>query len=304
MLDDFDWDTLRVFVAAAEAGSFSGAARALGLSQPTAGRQVQALEAQLGVQLFARTSRGLHLTDIGMSLLEHARTMAAAANRLALVAQGQSESIAGVVRITASEIVATYTLPSVLVALRAAEPEIEIEIVASNATENLLEREADIAVRMYRPTQADVITRSVGAISIGAYAAESYLARRGCPMEPEDLLKHDVVGYDRDDTTIRGFRAAGVEVTRRFFPVRTDDQVLAWHLAVAGYGIGFMQVQIGDAEPKVRRVLPKLALPTLPMWLTAHSELKTNRRIRRVYDFLADALRRQVRPTSVEPTLA
>ncbi|MEM7433660.1 MAG: LysR family transcriptional regulator [Myxococcota bacterium] len=292
MPEDFDWDPLRVFVAAADTGSLSGAAREVGVSQPTAGRQVQALESQLGVQLFARTSRGLQLTDTGMALLEHARTMAAAANRLALAAQGQAESVAGVVRITASEVVATYTLPPVLVELRAAEPEIEIELVASNATENLLEREADIAVRMYRPTQADVITRSIGEIGVGAYAAESYIARHGCPIEPEDLLEHDVVGYDRDDTTIRGFRMAGVEVTRRFFPVRTDDQVLAWHLVVAGYGIGFMQVQIGDAEPKVRRVLPDLSLPTLPMWLTAHSELKTNRRIRRVYDFLAEALAR------------
>jgi len=287
---EFDWDSLQVFVAAAAEGSLSGAARVLGMSQPTAGRQVQALESQLGVQLFSRTSRGLALTETGMDLLEHARSMAGAANRLALAAEGRSESVAGVVRITASEIMATYTLPAILVRLREAEPEIEIELVASNATDNLLEREADIAIRMFRPTQADVVTRRMGEIEMGTFASEGYLARRGCPSNIEELLDHDVVGYDRDDTVIRGFQAAGVEVDRHFFPFRSDDQVVAWRMVVEGLGIGFMQAQIGDAEPRVRRILPELELAKLPMWLTAHSELKTNRRIRRVYDFLGDAL--------------
>jgi DNA-binding transcriptional LysR family regulator len=260
------------------------------MSQPTAGRQVQALESQLGVQLFSRTARGLALTETGMELLEYARLMAGAANRLALAAEGRSESVAGVVRITASEIMATYTLPAILVRLREAEPEIEIELVASNATDNLLEREADIAVRMFRPTQADVITRSMGEIEMATFASEGYLARRGCPSNIEELLHHDVVGYDRDDTVIRGFQAAGVEVDRHFFPFRSDDQVVAWRMVVEGLGIGFMQAQIGDAEPRVRRILPELELAKLPMWLTAHSELKTNRRIRRVYDFLGESL--------------
>lgn len=288
---EFDWEKLQVFVAAADRGSLSGAARTLGISQPTAGRQVQALESQLGVQLFSRTARGLALTDTGMELLGYAREMSDAANRLALAALGRVEALGGVVRITANEIVATYRLPPVLLALRAEEPEIEVELVASNATDNLLQREADIAVRMYRPSQTDVIARSLGEIELGVYAAESYLARCGCPKTPEDLLEHDVIGYDRDESMIRGFRAAGVTVERRFFPIRTDDQVVAWRMVVEGSGIGFMQVAIGDAEPAVRRILPGLPLPTLPIWLTAHSELKTSRPIRRVYDFIADSLR-------------
>jgi len=288
---EFDWEKLQVFVAAADQGSLSGAARALGISQPTAGRQVLALESQLGVQLFSRTARGLALTDTGMELLGYAQEMFDAANRLALAALGRAEAVGGVVRITASEIVATYRLPAILVALRAAEPEIEVELVASNATDNLLQREADIAVRMYRPSQTDVITRSLGEIELGVYAAESYLARRGRPRTPEDLLEHDVIGYDRDESMIRGFRAAGLNVERRFFPIRTDDQVVAWRMVVEGSGIGFMQVAIGDAEPAVRRILPELPLPALPIWLTAHSELKTSRPIRRVYDFIADSLR-------------
>ena len=207
-----------------------------------------------------------------------------------MAAAGRSESLAGVVRITASEIVATYTLPRILVRLHEAEPEIEIELVASNATDNLLQREADIAVRMYRPTQSDVIARSMGAIETGVFASADYLARRGCPAHAEELLAHDVVGYDRADTVIRGFRAAGVEVDRHFVAFRSDDQVVAWRMVVEGFGIGFMQARIGEAEPRVRRILPELELPGLTMWITAHSELKTNRRIRRVYDFLGAAL--------------
>ncbi len=290
MSSSFDWDALRVFAAAADAGSVSGAARALGVSQPTASRQIQSLEQKLGTLLFQRTSRGLILTETALALLDDARAMSEAADRLALAAAGRVESVAGVVRITASEIVATYRLPAILAALRDAEPEIELEIVASNATENLLQREADIAVRMYRPTQADVISRHVGDVDIGVYAAERYLRTHGCPTTADALLEHHVVGYDRDDAMIRGFEAFGVEVSRSFFPVRADDQVVAWQMVIEGLGIGFMQVRVGDAEPRVRRVLHELALPSLPIWLTSHAELKTNRRIRRVYDWLADSL--------------
>ena len=291
MAQTFDWNRLRVFLAVAEHGSLSAAAEALGISQPTAGRYVQQLEGELDVVLFARTGRRMVLTTAGLDLLEPAKAMAEAADRFSLVAAGREASVAGVVRITASEVVATYVLPAILVALRRAEPRIELELVASNATENLLAREADIAVRMYRPTQLDVITTHVGDIELGVYAAHEYLRRRGEPRVPNDLLAHDVVGHDRSDLLIEGFRTwGGVSVTRRFFPLRTDNQVVQWRTVVEGFGVGFMQRPIGDAEPRVRQVLADMPLPTLPMWLTAHVELRGNRRIRRVFDFLASEL--------------
>ncbi len=285
-----DWDHLRVFVGAAEHGSLSAAGRALGLSQPTVGRHIQALEASLGVRLFQRTARGLDLTETGLDLLEHGRDMAAAADRFALVAAGREAAVAGTVRVTASAFVATLTLPEIIADLRVAQPEIEIELVSSDATENLLQREADIAVRMYRPRQADVITRKVAELSLGVYAAYTYLARRGTPSEIDDLLGHDIVGYDRDNTIVEGFAHAGVAVDRHFFVVRCDDQVAYWRLVVAGAGIGFSQVRVGDAEPQVARVLPTFAIPPLPVWLTAHAGLRTNPRVRRVFDFLAERL--------------
>ena len=207
-----------------------------------------------------------------------------------LAAEGRAEAIAGTIRVTASEIVAAYILPEIFTALRRAEPEIEIELVASDRTENLLRREADIAVRMYRPTQTEVFTRKVGDLRLGMFAADAYIARRGAPRSFEDLRDHEFVGYDRSDQIIQGFRAAGLQVGRGFFSFRCDNQIVCWRMVVAGYGIGFNQIDIGEAEPGVTRLAVDARLPSLPVWLTAHSELKTSLRVRRVFDFLADGL--------------
>ncbi len=254
------------------------------------GRHVGALEAELGVRVFERAAGGFELTPTGVELLDQARRMAAAADRLSLVAEGRAEAIAGTIRVTASEIVATYILPEIFTALRRAEPEIEIELVASDRSENLLRREADIAVRMYRPTQTEVFTRKVGDLRLGMFAADAYIARRGAPQSFADFGDHEFVGYDRSDQIIRGFGAAGLEVGRRFFSFRCDNQIVCWRMVVAGYGIGFNQIDIGEAEPGVTRLAVDARLPSLPVWLTAHSELKTSHRVRRVFDFLADGL--------------
>jgi len=292
MTTSIDWTHLQTLVAVAEQGSLSGAARVLGGSQPTMGRHISALETELGVRLFERAAGGLDLTPTGIELLEHAREMGRAANRLSLAAEGRSEEIAGTVRITASDIVATYVLPEILTALHQAEPDIEIELVATDRTENLLQREADIAVRMYRPTQTDVFTRKVGDLKIGMFAAPSYIERRGAPQSIADFPDHDVVGYDRSDLLIQGIRRVGLDVDRRFFKFRCDNQVVVWRMVVAGFGIGFNHIQIGMDEPGVVRLLEDTPLPVLPVWLTAHSELKTSRRVRRVYDFLAEHIGR------------
>lgn len=282
-----DWTHLQSFVAIAEHRSLSGAARALGGSQPTMGRHIAALEKSLNVRLFDRTADGLDLTPTGLDLLEHARQMGDAAGRFSLVAEGRSQAVAGTIRITASEIVATYILPDILTRLRQEELEIAIELVASDRTENLLQREADIAVRMYRPTQADVYSRKIGELKLGMYAAHSYLENHGPTGKMDDVTGHDFIGYDRNDLIIQGFKAAGLEVDRDFFPFRCDNQVVCWRMAVAGFGIGFNQRCIGDNEERVRRVFSSIALPSLPVWLTAHAELKTSRRVRLVFDFLA-----------------
>ena len=283
----FDWDDLKVLIACADAGSLSGAALRLNISQPTLGRKVDALEAGLGVQLFVRSPRGLKLTSTGQDMLAHAREVEAAAARLSLAAAGRGEAIEGTVRITASAVLATYRLAPILARISEREPGIEIELVVSDGTDNLHLREADIAVRMYRPDQPGLITRKVTEIETALFAAHSYLAAHGIPT-PETMGSHHMVGYDRNPVMRQFMEGAGLTAPEGFFRIRTDDQVVNWHLVVAGAGIGVMQRAIGAADPLVAPVLPEIAIPHLPIWLTVHEELRTSRLIRRVFDLLAE----------------
>ncbi len=242
------------------------------------------------MELFHRHPKGLALTETGQIMRAPAEAMREAAARMALVAAGQDRGLTGPVRITASVVVSHFLLPPVLAALRRDEPGIEIDLVASDSTDNLLFREADIAVRMYRPDQLDMITRHVADLALGIFCATSYLERAGRPETVDDLLALDWVGYDRNELMIRGMRAAGWPVGRDFFKLRTDDQAGHWHLVRAGGGVGIMQRVIGEPEPLVERLLPELALPSLPVWLTAHEAMRGVPRVARVWSALAEAL--------------
>jgi DNA-binding transcriptional LysR family regulator len=288
-----DWMLVQSFVAVAEHGSLAAGARKTGGSQPTMSRHIAALEQALSVRLFDRTGGGLVLTQTGIALYAEARTMAEAAARLQLSAAGHGEAIAGSIRITASEAMSAWVLPEILTRLHFAEPDIAIELVASDHTDNLLQREADIAIRMFRPVQTELIARSLGHITLGMFATPGYLARAGTPQSTEDLLAHTVIGDDRTTQILDGFRAAGLTVTREFFAFRSDSRITQWQMVLAGFGIGFNQSRIGDSEPRVVRVLRDAPLPRLPIWLTTHAELRTSRRVRRVYDFLAAELAMQ-----------
>lgn len=285
-----NWALLESFAAVSEHGSLSAAARATGASQPTLSRHIAALEQELGKRLFERDISGVILTPTGASLMSHVREMADAAARLDLAMLGDAETLSGSIRITASDIVATYVLPEILTKLRIAEPNIDIELLASDKTENLLRREADIAVRMDRPTQSDVIAKKVGNLRMGMFVSKAYLARRGKIERLEDCLDHDVIGYDRSTLIIDGFKAFGLDVDRDFFAFRSDDQVVCWEMARAGFGIGFNQLQIGARDPNMVRIGSADDVGSLEVWLTAHSELRTSPRVRRVFDVLADAL--------------
>jgi DNA-binding transcriptional LysR family regulator len=285
-----DWAKLQSFVCVAEHGSLSAAARATGASQPTLSRHIAMLEQEIGVRLFDRTSEGLTLTTTGSDIYENARDMSLSADQISLIASGRSQEVSGTVRITASDTVACYSLPSMLTALRQAEPQIAIELVASNQTNNLLRREADIAVRMYRPTQNDVITRKVGELKLGFFASTDYLERRGRLARPEELLQHELIGHDLNDGLIQGFRKGGLAIDRDAFSFRSDAMYTHLEFVRAGWGIGLLHVDQALETPGLEVVLPDLPIPPLEFWLTAHAELKTSARIRRVYDFLADAL--------------
>ncbi len=289
-LAHLDWSLVQSLIAVAEEGSLSAAARRLRQSQPTLGRHITAIEAQLGQEIFIRTRTGLALTDVGAALLAPAKDMEAAAARLNMVALGRDTALRGTVRITASVMMAHYVLPPILAQLRTAEPEIELELHASDETDNLLFHEADIAVRMFRPQQLDVVTRHVGDVSVGIYAADAYLDRAGTPQTLEDLRQHQWVGYDRSALIIDGFRNLGVNVDRGFFGMRCDNQTAYWQLVAAGCGIGVGQNNIARKTPGVREILTDVEIAPLPIWLTAHAALRKTPRVRRVYDFLDQGL--------------
>lgn len=286
----FDWNQAKAFLVTAEEGSLSAAARALGMAQPTLGRQVDALEAELGVILFERVGRGFVLTPSGLELLEHVRGMGEAANRVSLAAAGQSQSIEGTVCIAASETYAAILLPPIIAKLRAAQPGIQVEIVTSTKANDLRRREADIAIRHFQPTEPDLVAKKIRDVPARLYASPGYLERIGNPRVPGDLSQADFISIDRSGMFLNGLNALGLSLTERNFPIMTENHLVMWELVKHGLGIGVLDGNIGDAEPRVRRALPDFPPLMFPIWLVAHRELNTSRRVRVVFDLLAAEL--------------
>ena len=293
-----DWGLVPTLLAVVETGSLSGAGRVLGISQPTVGRHVAELEAQLGLTLFDRAPRGLIPNEAALRLAERAHAMRAAAADMTLFAEGRVAKVEGTVRVTASEVAATYVLPPILRDLLAREPGIAVEVVASNSNDNLLLREADIALRMVAPTQSELIAQKLGELQLGVFAHETYLAKAGTPSSIADLSAHVFIGYDRSDLMIRAMNDMGMPVTRDAFRYRTDNQISHIEAICAGVGLGASQVSILEHRPGIHRLFPELPIPGLPVWLAAHRELTTSARVRRVYDFLADRMRDYLRDQS------
>ena len=289
-LDSLDWSRVQAFLAVAEEGSLSAAARRLGTSQPTLGRQVKSLEAELSTRLFARRAKGLELTEAGAALVGPARSMRDAAMQLALTAAGREQELAGTVRITAPVGVSLWLLPPIIADMRKAAPEIQIELVPNDASDNLRSREADIAGRMDRPAQLDLVARQLGEMRLGLYGARHFVESREMPQDVEGLLELGMVGHDREERIILGLREQGFAVDRHSFATRCDDQGVYWELVRAGCGLGFAPCRKGDADPDMVCLMRGPPVPSLPMWLAAHEEMRQTPRVARVWDMLAEAL--------------
>lgn len=283
----FDWNQVRAFLATAEEGSFSGAARALKTTQPTIGRQISELEEALGVMLVERSVRGPTLTEAGRDLLDHVQAMGEAATLISAAAVGHSQEVTGEVAITATDLMCAAHLPAILAPLRESAPGIKLRIVSSNATQNLMLREADIAVRHVRPSQPDLIARHIGDFRAYLYAASSYLDRAGRPRTPREVADHIFVGTPDPHRLIAPLHDKGVTIRAENFAVSSDSGVVVWELVKAGYGISMLPEPLCQAEPGIERVLPSLTPLEFPVWLVTHRELQTSRRIRIVYDQIA-----------------
>jgi DNA-binding transcriptional LysR family regulator len=284
------WGLYRSFLGVLSFGSLSAAARALDLTQPTLGRHIAELEAVLGIPLFVRSQAGLAPTEAALALKPHAEAMAAAAGALVRASSGTASDSGGTVRVTASEIVGVEVLPPILAAFREAHPNIAIELSLSNLNQDLLRRDADIAVRMARPTQSALVARRLGEVAIGLYAHKAYLARRGVPQSLGDLAGHALIGFDADTNALRAYRQTGLSITREMFALRSDSEHAQLAALRSGFGIGGCQEGVAARDPDLVAVLPRDFRVVLEMWLVMHEGLRSLRRVRLLYDHLADEL--------------
>src|SRR6056297_591318 len=283
----FDWNRARAFLVTAEEGSLAAAARSMGTTQPTLGRQVAALESEIGFDLFYRRGRGLELTPNGIKLLEHVRLMGDAANQFSLSASGKSDVIEGDVSITASELLSTFMLPPMIKALRELEPGIELEIHSTNEQRDINRREADIAIRSVRPTQPGLIAKRLCSVRGHLYAAKSYLKQLGDPPTIDELNKAHFIDTEKSGRLITLLNSQGFSLTRKNFPVVSNSHNVQWEMVKQGMAISATVEEIGDNEPMVERVvISNLPLISMDLWIVTHNELRTNLRIRRVFDFM------------------
>ena len=288
------WELWRTFDAVMREGSLSAAARVLGLSQPTAGRHMAELEAALGAgALFTRSARGLQPTDVARALAPHAEAMASAAAALVRTASAPADAAAGVVRISASEVIGAEVLPALLAALARRHPSLVFELVLTNASSDLLRRDADIAVRMTPPRQQALVAQAVGRIRVGLYAHRDYLARSPPLATAQDLARHAVIGFDRDLAAARAVQAAGASLPS--FALRTDNQLAQLAAVRAGFGVGGVQDPIARRDPALVPVLREAFSAHLDTWIVMHEDLRTTRRMRIVFDALVGGVGAHVR---------
>lgn len=296
---DLSWDFYRTFLAVLKEGSLSAAARELGLTQPTVGRHVDAMEATLGYPLFVRSPHGLLPTDAALALKPYAETLAATSAALLRAASGQRDTVSGTVRISASEVIGIEVLPPILSELHAAYPALTIELSASDTVEDLLRQEADIAVRMVAPAQDALIARHLGAVPLGFHAHRRYIERRGMPQTLADLSNHSLIGYDRETAAIRAIIARSPELPATRFALRADSNLAQLAAIRTGFGIGICQNGLAARDPDLLPVLPGLFEMKLDTWLVMHENLKTAPRCRVTFDALAAGLRAYIRGTAL-----
>ena len=286
------WELYRSFLGVLKEGSLSGAARLLGITQPTVGRHIAALELALGVVLFTRSPTGLLPTAVAHTLRAHAETMERTAAALERAASAQGDEVRGVVRISASEVVGVEVLPPIITQLRRQHPHLRVELILSNRLIDLLQLEADIAVRMVRPSQEQLLARRVGLIEVGLHARDDYLQQHGSPLLMQDLVGHSVIGFDQESAFIRSLAIKGFE--RSTFAISSDSDLAQLALIRAGAGIGGCQVQLAKQDPRLHRVLPDAFAFKMDTWVTMHEDLRNSPRCRVTFDALMQGLQRYV----------
>lgn len=296
MTSPIGWELYRSLLAVLQEGSLSAAARALGLTQPTVGRHITALEAHFGLALFTRSQLGLMPTDAALSLRADAEAMQRTAAALERTASGLGHDVQGAVRLSASEVVGVEVLPPILAALRERHPKLVLELVLSNRLQDVVRREVDIAVRMTSPRQDVLLATRVGDVVLGLHAHRHYLERHDPPKRLADLSRHTLIGFDQPTPFLRAAGAGLSMWSREHFMLRCDSDLAQLALLRSGAGIGICQVPLAARNPDLIRLLPDQVSLALPTWVVMHEGLKTSPRCRAAYDGLVEGLRDYTRP--------
>ncbi|MBT2373458.1 LysR family transcriptional regulator [Pseudomonas fluorescens] len=294
MASNIGWELYRSFLGVLREGSLSGAARRLGITQPTVGRHIAALEKALGVALFTRSPSGLLPTAVALALRTHAETMETTAAALERVASSRGPEVRGVVRVSASEVIGVEVLPPILARLRRQHRHLKIELVLTSRLLDLLQLEADIAVRMVRPSQEQLLARRIGNIELGLHAHDDYLQHHGTPRQLSELAPHSIIGYDQENAFIRSLPLKGID--RSNFALSCDSDLAQLALIRAGAGIGVCQVPLAQPDTRLIRVLPDVFSLELETWVTMHEDLRNSPRCRVTFDALVEGLQRYVQP--------
>ena len=275
----------------AKTGSLSAAARELALTQPTIGRHIDLLERDLNFALFVRSRDGMSLTDAGTNLVCAADNMVESAAGFERVALGLDEDVSGVVRVSVNEIFGVLILPRILPTFMESHPGIDLEVVVSNSVANLLQRDADVAIRMFRPTQNDLVARKIKELPLGFFAHQDYLEKHGAPRSIAELIQHRLIGFDRDTAMVDAARALDIALQPSDFALRTDSILAQIEAIKSGLGIGVTHIGLATEWDRVAQVLKSQKLPPLDLWIACHSDVRYNKRVRLVMDFFAQQLK-------------
>ena len=289
-MNNISWRLIKSFLITAKFGSLSAAAHNSGVSQPTISRDILQLEKQTGLSLFERTTKGLSLTEHGQNLLSSAQGMDKFANQFERVAFGLADELAGDLRVSANENIGYFILPSLIKKFRDRYPQIAVDLVIDNKESNLNKREADIALRMFRPSQADLYVKKLMNIPLSFYATQEYLDKHKSPENIQDLLNHTLIGFDQNMMLVSSAVGENMGVSREDFFLRTDSLLSQIALIRSGAGIGVTHKMVAQRYPELIQVIPQLTLPALELWSVCHRDIQQNNRIKAFMRFLSDEL--------------
>jgi DNA-binding transcriptional LysR family regulator len=271
------------------------AARALGVNATTVGRRLTALEQRLGARLFDRTPEGLVPTEAAAALLPHAEAAEAAILAFERQRTGVDARLAGEVRLATSEIFGPLFLLPRLEAFRRQYPEVQISLQVGVRTLDLSRREADIAIRLARPSEEALIARKLGGQSLGLYGSKDYLAKHGTPSRMEDLRGHQLLGYTEATSGIaeaRWLRAAAPEAR---YALQSDSPRALLDACVAGQGLAVLPRFLEATYPSLRYLPLPEAPPSREVWAVVHRDLHRVPRIQAVVSFLVELFNRESR---------